>query len=109
MLSYTETTYECDEIFEMQEIAATIRKQIGMRTLMACGAREWQFPTNAKGIIFKVGNGRLRLHIKVILTSMDDYSVSLIKLGRVDTKIVEHYDGIYCDQLSEIVYKMVNK
>ena len=106
--------YSFEEITEMQQIAKIIRQQIGMRNLMACGAREFKllgFDSPKKGLQFRVNDGAKRQYIKVVLEPNDTYTVISYRLKRVTDEhidIVDLYD-IYCEQLGETVYRMVNK
>jgi hypothetical protein len=102
--------FSFDDICHMQEVAKFIRQQIGIPTLMACGAREFKFLEDGlQGITFKVGSGRKRLYMIVFLTSNDDYSIELRRTCKNGEVIEEKAMGVYCDQLSQIIYHMVNK
>jgi len=107
-------TFECDDIFEMQEIGNTIRKQIGLANLMAVGAREWKllgFSEPKKGLQFRVNSTAKRQFIKVVLEPNDTYTVISYRLKRVTDEHIDIQDvyDIYCEQLGETVYHMVNK
>lgn len=103
-----------DEIDEMQQIAKTIRQQIGVPNLMACGAREWKllgFDSPKKGLQFRVNAGAKRQYIKVILEPNDTYTVISYRLKRVTDEHIDINDvyDIYCENLGETIYHMVNK
>jgi hypothetical protein len=103
-----------DDICNMQNIGKTIRQQIGISTMMACGAREFKllgFGSDKQGLQFRVNTSAKRQFIKVILQPNDTYTVIAYRLKRVTNEHIdiEDYYDIYCDQLSEIIYKMVNK
>jgi len=107
-----EHSYE--DIDEMQQCAAIIRKQIGAQVLMACGAREYKllgFDSPKKGVQFRVNHSSKRQYVKVILEPNDTYTVICYRLKRVTDEHVDIEDlyDIYCEQLSETVYRMVNK
>ncbi len=106
--------YSCDEIWKMQEIAKTIRQQISVKTLMACGARDFKslgWDSDKKGLEFRVNAGSKRQFIKVVLEPNDTYTVISYCLKRVTNEHIniEDFYDIYCDQLGEAVYYMVNK
>ena len=104
-----ELSYE--DINEMQQIAKTIRQQIGMVTLMACGARNWRFLENGKrGISFQVGAGSRRHFINIGLEPDDTYTIVSYKLKRITNERIQlaaHTD-IYCDQLTDLIYRMTH-
>ena len=112
------TEFTSDQIYAAHDIAKTIMKQISITTKMACGAREYRvngldnpgFETK-RGIQFRVGAGSKRQYIKVVLEPNDTYTVICYRLKRVTNEHVdiEQFNDIYCDQLSEIIYHMVNK
>lgn len=101
-----------DDISEMQAIANIIRKQIGISTLMACGAREWRFLEDGKkGTGFRVNAGVKREYISISLEPNDTYTVKHYKLKRVTNEeiILSQFNDVYCEMLSNMVYRMVNK
>ncbi len=107
--------FNSDDIYEIHTIGKTIRQQIGIMTLMACGAREFKLigieNGEKPGLQFRVNKGASRQYIKVILEPNDTYTVISYRLKRITDEhidIIDLYD-IYCDQLNEIVYKLVNK
>lgn len=99
---------------ELKEIAKIIRSQIGGATLMACGARDFLYGDESNGnafLMFRVGSGRKKLFIQTTLTFKDDYNVELIEMkdkGLTRT-VTESVEGLYFDQIGEVIYKMVNK
>lgn len=106
--------FSYEDICEMQQCVAAIRKQIGLPTLMACGAREWKFigsPSEKMGLQFRVNSGVKRQYIKVVLEPNDTYSVISYRLKKVTDEHIDIQDkyDIYCDMLSETVYRLVNK
>lgn len=102
--------YSYEDIDEMQQCAAMIRQQITNSTLMAVGARNWKFSEH-KGVVFQVNAGSKRQYIEVILKGDDTYTVISYKLKRVTNEriVLESGSGIYCSELGETVYGMVNK
>lgn len=96
------------------QIANTIKQQIGIRTLMACGARN--FVCGMKGdLSFKVGSGRGRIKsVQITLNPSDTYTVvyrEQYNSGPKKFEIAEEqsYDDVYCDMLSDVVYSLVNR
>lgn len=108
-------TFDYENICEMQEVAKTIRQQIGLKNLMAIGAREWRFlgwhAQGKQGLSMRVGAGSKRQFIEILLEDNDTYTVISYKLKRVtDIRIeLERATDVYCEILGEIVYRMVNK
>lgn len=93
---YTDTT-----------IAKTIWSQISVSTKMACGAREPMALEN--GLVFFVLSGKASKRIRVLLNAMDTYDIELLKTTVHGLHLVESKAGIYCDQLSEVIYHICNK
>ena len=90
-----------------QEQAKEVLRQINGVTLMAVGAREKTILTDGK-LSFRITISRnVRHYIVVELTAADDYTVQLKRVKRDGTLMVEmQADGIYCDEISEVVYRM---
>lgn len=86
--------------------ARTILRQIGPMTLMACGARN--YVDLGDGVHFNVLTGRSH-KIVVKLAANDTYTVERVRLRNYTVESVEHATDVYCDQLSDVVYHMVNK
>lgn len=98
-----------DDICEMQQMANTIRKQIGLSNLMAIGAREYKFLEEEQpGISFKVNRGQARQWMEIYLIN-DTYTVQLWKKTKTDNLLLEVARDVYCEQIGSIVYHMVNK
>ena len=96
-----DTTIHTDGIATRDADARTILAQIGTLTLMSLGARE--IVNLGCGIRFNVGRGKSRKMI-VKLAANDTYAVEVVRLRRDFTAVSEfHTDGIYCDQLAEIL------
>ena len=98
---------------DRMNIARTIKSQIGIRTLMACGARDFVCGMNGD-LSFKVGSSRGRIKmIHIILEPSDTYTVIYKeKYNSGPKKYEDAYhksvDDVYCDMLADIVYGMVN-
>lgn len=108
MQGYTVTEIDWERVVE---VSNAIREQIGIGNLMACGAREWKSIKGKEGLNFRVNAGRKRQFIDVILDPCDTYTVISYKLKNVtDERIeLERTSDVYCTELGDIVYHMVNK
>jgi hypothetical protein len=93
-----------------QEIANTIWHQITVDTKMACGARQAEATKN--GLRFVSGGGSPKKWITVTLTPADEYDVKYVRSGTsrnsYEPTVLAKVEGIYVDQLNEIIYDMVN-
>jgi len=89
-----------------QSIPSIIWSQISLATKMACGMR--QPIADGNTLITQVLRAKRKL--RITLTGMDDYDIELITWDKdYNVKVIESHDGIYCDQLSEVIYHMCNK
>ncbi len=89
-------------------VANTIWRQIGIQTKMACGAREPMGDANS--LTFRVTIKPNQRHkIVVTLDPSDTYTVKLYSVRNGEVKVVEEADDIYCEVLSEVIYRMCNK
>lgn len=91
---YTDTT-----------IGKTVWSQISISTKMACEMRDPIALNN--GLVVTVLNRGKK--IRVTLNSMDTYDIELLKTTIHGLRLVESKNGIYCDQLSEVIYSICNK
>jgi hypothetical protein len=92
--------------------AKVIWEQIDRNTKMACGAREAHVDVDAGKpyLYFRVTiNPGVRHAIKVWLEPSDTYTVVLIAQRGFNVKDVERHEDIYCDVLSDVIYRMCNK
>lgn len=105
---------------ETKKIAATILSQISRSCSMACGIRDIIYFQSGQiipgyeklpGIMFVVGRTKNTKIIVFYDKSFDLYSVSYIRIKpkTLDFKILALVDQVYASDLSEIIYKMVNK
>lgn len=112
-----------------QEIANTILQQLGgNRFLVMTGAK--QLVAIENGLRFRIGrNGSKANMVRIVLKADDTYKMEFIKIGnmtnryailqkskdrddflrrfeaaekRAEPKVLQEYDGIYCDQLQEL-------
>jgi len=94
-----------------QEIANTIWHQITVATKMAVGARQAEATKN--GLRFVAGGGSPKKWITVRLTAADEYDVEYVRSGTsrnaYEPTTLAKVEGIYVDQLNDIIYDMVNK
>ena len=85
-----------------------IWQQIPVMTKMACGMRDAHLIP--KGLCVTVGRAQTRLEIT--LNGGDLYDCRLIHIGRAPKRavtVVEEHTDIFCEDLGEILYHMVNK
>ena len=105
---------------EHKQIASTIRSQIHMWDLAACGASEFICGEldHHPYLRFKVNRplgkrGLFKMY--VFLMPSDTYTVQLIKCNTKPKsqddlfKIIDQKDDIYCEELSQTIYSMCNK
>jgi hypothetical protein len=88
-----------------------IWSQISIQTKMACGAR--QAVGGDDGLHFTVGRSKLTKVRVTLDTAADLYDVEFLKFKRgsymTEFTVVESANGIFAEDLSEVVYRMVNK
>jgi hypothetical protein len=84
-------------------VATVIWGQLPIMTKMACGARE-PIAISDHALSFKVGAKGERIVVR--LDPSDTYTVQ--RLGRA-AKVKEETSDVYAEDLSDIVYHMVNK
>lgn len=104
ILNNTVRTFDTDQVIA----------QIGKNTLMACGAREYKYGPDEKNngyLMFRVNDSKRQQYIRITLMPQDLYNVDLIKVKRKThaIEILERKSDVFCDDLSDIVYHMVNK
>jgi len=112
-----------------QEIANTILRQLGGNKFVAMtGAK--QFVAIENGLRFRIGRNATQTNmIRITLRGDDTYKMEFIRIGsmpnsyaimqkskdrddfmrkleaaekRAEPKVLQEYDGIYCDQLQEL-------
>lgn len=89
------------------EVATTIWGQISQNTKWACGA---QFPTGSENSLtftVRIKPG-VRHKVEVVLDPSDTYTVRLHQIRGASSRVVEEHSDVYCDELSELVYRMCN-
>ena len=92
-------------------IGNTIKKQIGMMTMMAIGGRGFkalpETETERGGLRFTVGRTRLT-QIVVRLMWNDTYTVEFVRVNARTgaERVVKSYDNTYCDQISDLVFEL---
>lgn len=82
-------------------VAQTIANQIGNKALYMLGAQNLAGSENS--LQFKIRGSRKVSHIKVELTSMDDYTITFYKVRKFESKEVRTYNGVYCDLINKII------
>lgn len=85
-------------------------KQISIQTKMACGARD-ATSHGENELTFKVGRKPYRFIRVEYKPGLDLYDVEYfrIKRGSYERVTIESLEMVYADQLSEVIYRMVNK
>jgi hypothetical protein len=87
---------------------AELRRQIGVGTLMATGARNWV--RDEHSVTFTTGDGRER--VTVTLTAQDTYDVRWLRYGHgysVRPTADRTLEGVYGDQIGEVIDGLVNR
>ena len=85
-----------------QEIAKTIASQIGNKALYMIGAKNLY--SIERGLQFDVmGNAKRITRVRIILNSDDLYTMKFYRGRGVNIAEAVNFDGIYCDQLNEII------
>jgi hypothetical protein len=81
-------------------------KQIGTGVRMNLGMRDMVKDDAKKKLQFRVGGGQMKKMV-ITLTSRDDYDIEGYKgRGAINLKKVKEFNGIYADQLGEILIKL---
>lgn len=93
-------------------IAQTIIGQIqatDMLALFAYGARNVTAMDN--GVMFRVNGLKFSGIVKIILTGMDDYTITLGKFIKktLEFEIKHVEEGVYCDQLVVVLDSLIEK
>lgn len=84
------------------EIVTEIKRQIyagGQIKVMSWATRGWT-AMDEYTLRFRVSGHHHRGYVKVFLTPMDVYKVTLTKL---DGTVVKEFDNVYCDNLTDII------
>ncbi len=89
-------------------VANTIWQQISRSTKMACGARQ-PIASDDNTLTFHVTVKPGKAYYVRVRLVNDLYTVELITRRGVVTNIEKSVDGIYNDQLSEVIYDFCNK
>ena len=90
-----------------RQIANTINQQIGGKSFYMLGAKNKAFGVNEKGQVylgFGIRGSKKANYIKVIYNEgMDEYIMEFGKIRKFEYKVVNTVEGVYCDQLNEII------
>lgn len=94
-----------------QEVAATIRQQVGVGALMRMGAHKPGYIH--QGFTFKLG-GKRQTWIRIQLNAWDTYDVEMVKIASQGRKqaVVKTFDSahhIYADQLAMTALRMTGE
>lgn len=90
------------------QIAQTIQQQLmagGRIKVMSWGAHNWVGGDNF--LQFKVQGFLFKGIVRIVLTSMDDYTIEFYKPRT--TEPFKTIEGMYCDQLTEVIDRHVEK
>jgi hypothetical protein len=85
-------------------VAETISDQIGRRAFLMLGTT--QKVADEKSLLFNVRSSKAVNKVRVTLDLSDTYTVEFFKIGRAprfDVKVVAEVEGVYFDQLHEII------
>jgi len=95
-----------DSVVTRKCSATEIKRQIGVRVLMSCGARD--FVDTGDGLRFAVGLGQRRMKIIIKLAANDTYVVERIRLprGKVEYVSEAYMEDIYAENLPEVVLRL---
>jgi hypothetical protein len=100
---------------DIKQIADAIYSQISVSTRMACGVRNLICGKSSDDLPYlqmRVGDANKWLYIRIYYMPSDTYNVELCKVkGKPSYDVVqlEEAEDVYCEQLSQIIYHMVNK
>ncbi len=89
------------------QIALIIRQQLfagGKIKVWSWGANAWRAGENF--LHFRVTGRLFRGVVRVTLNSMDTYDIKLMK---VSGEVVKEINGIYCDQLTDVIDEAIEK
>ena len=86
-------------------IANTIREQLymgGRNKVWSWGSHAWKGGENF--LMFRVTGRVFRGVVKITVNSMDTYDIELMKLKG---ELVKRIEGIYCDNLTDVIDEFV--
>ena len=95
-----------------QEIRSQLLATASRKIMVMCwgannfstAARGMYLPDSLGGLTFKVQGAKFKGYVAVLLMPSDTYTVRLMdKNGRV----VDTLDDVYCDNLTEVIYRRV--
>ncbi len=83
-----------------------IQRQIGIRVLMSCGARDFEYLRD--GLRFKVGLGQRRMKIVIKYQPNDLYAVERIRLPRNKFEYIseDFVEDMFAEDLPRIVLRL---
>lgn len=108
--SAVEVLIDLNEGSRGQEIAKTIVGQL--RALDKWAMASWganQLLALEDGLQFKVRGSKIKAggHVQIRLNAMDTYDVKLLRVRGTSVKEVSRVDGVYVDQLVEVLDDMI--
>ena len=79
--------------------ATTILQQLGGRRFQVMTG-SYNFVSNGNSLTMKLRrNAAKATHLRITLTSMDDYTMEFISCRGASIKTKAEFEGVYCDQL----------
>lgn len=88
------------------QVATTIKAQIGVGALMRMGAHRMRSTDHT--FQFKVG-GKRQTYVDVTLNGRDLYDVTMFRMVNYDSKTLARVDNVYADQLERTVLVMTGE
>jgi len=87
-------------------IVKTIQSQLGSKALFMIGAHNFTTDEAGNSLSFRIKGSRRVNHVKIVYDQVWDlYNVSFAQIGSCKYKRVSYYEGVYCDQLCEMIEK----
>lgn len=85
----------------------TLKNQIGIGNLVACGARDFMLDLENNAVMFRVGSKcGVTAKIIVALDASDTYTVRYIEFRKYELVKDELVEGVYADTIGEVVRNM---
>ena len=84
-----------------KEIAATIIAQMGGARNLQLMLSAFNFVAIENGVEFRFKGSRKANHVRIVLTPMDEYDMTINQIRAFELKECKSFKGIYCDQLQE--------
>ena len=93
----------------MQEIANTIKNQIGHKALYMLGAKNISYSSENGSLSFKImRNAKSVTHIRITLNGKDLYDVEYLNCNVKRIKTIAIDNDLYCDMLHQSIERNTN-